>query len=238
MLSVFGMVVGGKIFHIITDFSCRESECSRLGTTTSPCFASFFFIINPLLSPHSLHIKTHPTTLYLMKMGKGMIFGLVLVVIFLTGKWVEAEVHHVVGGDRGWDPNTDLVSWSSGRVFRVGDQIWLTYSVAQGLVAELRSREEYEACDVSNPIKMYTDGLHTIPLEREGIRYFVSSETENCKNGLKLHVEVLPEDTRITNSSPTVAADGPTTPSGSARYGHNSMLMLAVIFGVIIGFAY
>ncbi|XP_027338890.1 mavicyanin-like [Abrus precatorius] len=174
-----------------------------------------------------------------MKMGKGVIFGVVVVVMCLCGKWVEAEMHHVVGGDRGWDPTSDLVSWSSGRVFRVGDQIWLTYSVAQGLVAELKSREEYEACDVSNPIKMYTEGLHTIPLERVGIRYFVSSEPENCKNGLKLPVEVQPKATRIINSSTlTDEAAGPAAPSGSARYGRNTMLMLTVIFCVIIGLAY
>ncbi|RDX68435.1 Uclacyanin 1, partial [Mucuna pruriens] len=159
-------------------------------------------------------------------MGKGMIFSVALMIICFGGKWVatEAEVHHVVGGDRGWDPTSDLVSWSSGRVFR-------------GLVAELKSREEYEACDVSNPIKMYTEGLHTIPLDSEGIRYFASSKPENCKNGLKLHVQVLPKDTRITNSSTlTVEAPAPTTPSsGTALYGHNTLLMLTLVFCVIIG---
>jgi len=58
-----------------------------------------------------------------MKMGKGMIFIVALVVICLGGKWVEAQVHHVVGADRGWDQTSDLVSWAAGRVFRVGDQI-------------------------------------------------------------------------------------------------------------------
>ena len=173
-------------------------------------------------------------------MGKGIVFIVALVAICLGGKWVEAQVHHVVGADRGWDQTSDLVSWSASRVFRVGDQIWLTYSVAQGLVAELKSREEYEACDVSNPIKMYTEGLHTIPLESEGMRYFVSSEPENCKNGLKLHIEVLPKaDERIIESSTlTDEAVAPTTPSGSARYGHNTMLMLTVILFVVIGLAY
>ncbi|TKY72222.1 Mavicyanin protein [Spatholobus suberectus] len=180
-----------------------------------------------------------------MEMGKGIIFSVALMVMCLGGKWVRAaQVHHVVGGDRGWDPTSDLVSWSSGRVFRVGDQIWLTYSVAEGLVAELKSREEYEACDVSNPIMMYTEGLHTIPLESEGIRYFVSSEPKNCKNGLKLHVEVLPKATPITNtktkfSTLPVEAAEPTSPSsGSVHYGHNTMLMLVVIFCVIISLAY
>lgn len=175
-------------------------------------------------------------------MGKGIVFIVALVAICLGGKWVEAQVHHVVGADRGWDQTSDLVSWSASRVFRVGDQIWLTYSVAQGLVAELKSREEYEACNVSNPINVYTEGLHTIPLESEGMRYFVSSEPENCKNGLKLHVEVLPKaDERITEPSTSTLTDeavAPTTPSGSPRYAHNTMLKLTVILFLIIGLAY
>ncbi|XWS19332.1 hypothetical protein CRYUN_Cryun31cG0006100 [Craigia yunnanensis] len=56
----------------------------------------------------------------------------------------------------------------------------------------LLSKDEYELCDVSNPVRMYTDGLDGIPLDGEGIRYFVSSRPESCKNGLKLHVDVMP----------------------------------------------
>ncbi|XP_057433278.1 mavicyanin-like [Lotus japonicus] len=173
---------------------------------------------------------------------RGMIvFAVVVAVAFsLGGKCVEAQVHHVVGADPGWDLASDLRAWSSGRVFRVGDQIWLTYSAAQGLVAEVKSKEEYEACDVSNPIKMYTDGLHTIPLEREGIRYFVSSEVENCNSGLKLHVEVLPKSkssspnpiTHTQYSTPTFLAAEPTSPSASARYAHNTILAFVLLFCV------
>lgn len=96
-----------------------------------------------------------------------------------------------------------------------------TYSAAQGGIAEVRSREEYEACDVSNPIRMYTDGLDNISLEAEGLRYFASSDTDKCKNGLRLHVEVLPEAEAQTESktpkveAAMVMADGPATPSGA-----------------------
>ncbi|XP_061340821.1 mavicyanin-like [Gastrolobium bilobum] len=172
---------------------------------------------------------------------QGMMMVVLVVMVISGTAQAQTHVHHVVGGDRGWDPTSDLVSWSSGRVFRVGDQIWFTYSVAQGLIAELKSREEYESCDVSNPIKMYTEGLHTIPLEREGIRYFVSSEPEHCKTGLKLHVEVLPKTAPARNTNyhtPTVEAAGPTTPSGSARYAHKTFLVLVVIFCVTVGLAY
>lgn len=177
-----------------------------------------------------------------MKMGKGIIFSVALVVLCLGGKGVAGQEQHVVGADRGWDPTSDLVSWSSGRLFRVGDQIWLTYSVAEGLVAEVESKEEYEACDVRNPIKMYTEGLHAIPLESEGMRYFVSSEAQNCKNGLKLHIEVLPKGQGIANKKYSTLSDfeaaAPTTPSAATRFGHSTVLLLTLMFCVIIGLAY
>ncbi|KAI9085305.1 hypothetical protein K1719_032682 [Acacia pycnantha] len=170
-----------------------------------------------------------------------VVLAIISVTLSLGGKPVGAQVRHVVGGDRGWDPSSDIASWSSGKTFRVGDEIWFTYSVAQGLVAELQSKEEYESCNVTNPIKMYTDGLHTIPLEKEGIIYFASSDIKNCKNGLKLHVDVLP---RAFESPPApttttvpkrVVADGPSSPSGSAHYGRTKTHHLRLVVKNDIG---
>ena len=54
---------------------------------------------------------------------KIVVFGLVFAAVGLEGKWAEAQVHHVVGGDRGWDVSYDIASWASGKTFRVGDKI-------------------------------------------------------------------------------------------------------------------
>jgi hypothetical protein len=59
-----------------------------------------------------------------MKMG-WIIVG--LVVVAMSMDVAGGEVHHVVGGDHGWDPNSDILSWSSGKVFRVGDQICMSF---------------------------------------------------------------------------------------------------------------
>ncbi|CAA3023950.1 mavicyanin-like [Olea europaea subsp. europaea] len=75
-------------------------------------------------------------------------------------------------------------------------RIRFTYSVPQENIVELQSLDEFESCDLSNPIKMYTDGLNQIPLETEGNRYFVIGNQENCDNGLKLHVDVKPSETQ------------------------------------------
>lgn len=120
-----------------------------------------------------------------------------------------------------------------------------TYSAAQGGIAEVRSREEYEACDVSNPIRMYSDGLDSIQLANEGLRYFASSDPASCKNGLKLHVEVKPlqpqpmahrttETPKTDASHPRVTefikADGPTTPSAGA---HLTGSLFLLVFGLL-----
>ncbi|KAL5988012.1 hypothetical protein ACLOJK_035775 [Asimina triloba] len=96
-----------------------------------------------------------------------------------------------------------------------------TYSAASEGVLELGSRDEYEVCDISNPIRMYTDGLNRVRLDTEGSRYFVSNRLESCKKGLKLHVDVQPEQVngeQVSAMPLTVQplADAPTTPSGSS----------------------
>jgi len=117
--------------------------------------------------------------------GFKALIALFVVAVAVGGKSVGGEVHHVVGSDP-----SDLGTWSTGRIFRVGDHIWFTYSAAHESMVELKSMEEYLSCDVSNPIKMYTD---KVSLVEDGIRYFASGNVDSCKQGLKLHVDVLPQ---------------------------------------------
>ena len=126
----------------------------------------------------------------------------------IGGKRVEAQVHHVVGGDSGWHPSSDIGSWAAGRNFRVGDHLWFGYVAAEDSVLELQTMEEYLSCDLANPIRMLTEGVNKISLEEEGIRLFASGNRENCKNGLKLQLNVRNET--------MAAATGP-TPSTSAH---------------------
>ncbi|CAI0374438.1 unnamed protein product [Linum tenue] len=165
----------------------------------------------------------------------GMMVAVVVAAASLYGS-ADGQMHHVVGGDRGWELATDLASWIDGRSFRVGDRIWFAYSAAEGGVYELGSKEEYYACDLANPIKMYTDGLNSVHLTGEGIRYFASGNTDSCKSGLKLHVDVLPQeesDQTVQSSTVSVSflAAGPTTPSGSGRFA-GSLLVAVAGFGL------
>ncbi|GFP85112.1 uclacyanin-3 [Phtheirospermum japonicum] len=55
---------------------------------------------------------------------------------------------------------------------------------------ELEGPDELDSCDLTNPIRMYTDPVTHVDLEKEGTRYFTSRNPESCKNGLKLPVSV------------------------------------------------
>ncbi|CAH9058958.1 unnamed protein product [Cuscuta europaea] len=136
-------------------------------------------------------------------------------VLVLVAIGVEAQEHYVVGGDRGWE-TSNFVHYnylsSSPRIFRVGDVIWFTYSAAQDNIVEVGSLEEYESCDLTNPIRMYTDGLNKISLDEEGIRYFTSGNIENCRNGLKLPVNVQPRDSKLAHS-PSMGGENAPTPA-------------------------
>ncbi|CAA7407909.1 unnamed protein product [Spirodela intermedia] len=100
---------------------------------------------------------------------------------------------HVVGGDRGWDVASDVAGWSTDKEFRVGESIWFSYSAGDESIVELGSKKEFDNCDLSNPIRLYTDGLNKVALEEEGPRFFTSGRPESCSGGLKLHVNVRPQ---------------------------------------------
>ncbi|KAL7603189.1 uclacyanin 1 [Lactuca sativa] len=133
-------------------------------------------------------------------------------------------VHHVLSGDRTSDMTTDVGSWSSGRIYRVGDHLLFRYLSPQDTIVELASIDEYYSCDLTNPIKMYTEHVNKVPLDKEGIRYFASSSYEKCKNGLKLPVHVNP---------PRDYPAAPPTPSSAPQL-HGIPALIVVFIGLIL----
>ncbi|XP_073155794.1 cucumber peeling cupredoxin-like [Henckelia pumila] len=115
---------------------------------------------------------------------------LLFLAVFGPGQLVSGQTHHVVGGEEGWSSASNISSWLSGRVFRVGDKLWFSLPATEGTIVELQSLEELSTCDLRNPIKMYADGSNHVTLDKEGTRYFSSGNLENCKNGMKLPVSV------------------------------------------------
>ncbi|KAL2932161.1 Uclacyanin 1 [Bienertia sinuspersici] len=152
-----------------------------------------------------------------------------------------AQAHHVVGDDRGWEVASDVASWAASRTFVVGDFLWFAYSTGleKDSVVELNTKHEFESCDLSNPIKMYTNGLDKITLEEEGIRYFASSNPVSCKKGLKLPVEIKPKSTAVIQSSSSSSkadlAQEPTAPSSSTRMCGSTLVIIGAIIFYYIG---
>ncbi|GLJ50248.1 hypothetical protein SUGI_1069710 [Cryptomeria japonica] len=69
--------------------------------------------------------------------------------------------------------------------------IGFSYASFEQSVLELKSREDFENCDVSNPIKLYDGGLDAVPLIEMGDTYFTSGNTKDCQRGMKVHINVL-----------------------------------------------
>ncbi|KAK4439412.1 hypothetical protein Salat_0276100 [Sesamum alatum] len=135
------------------------------------------------------------------------------VAVVLSGAGVSATTHHVVGGDGGWGPDFNVSSWLAGRVFRVGDKIWFKHSGAEEeSIVEVESPEEFQSCNLKNPIRMYTDRVSHVALEKEGVRYFTSANPESCLNGLKLPVAVVPPSEFDPPSSPGLGPFQPPEP--------------------------
>ncbi|XP_044951315.1 chemocyanin-like [Hordeum vulgare subsp. vulgare] len=120
----------------------------------------------------------------------------------VAGAAPAAAVHHVVGGDPGWHVASDVLAWSTGRLFTVGDTLWFAYEAAEDGVAEVAGEAEFEACEAGGAIRTYADGVSRVGLDGEGARYFLSADPEKCKGGLKLRVDV-----RATRPVPPRAED-------------------------------
>lgn len=114
------------------------------------------------------------------------------------------------------------------------------YAAAEERILELRSSDKLEACDLDDPIGMYTSGVDKVSLDEEGARYFASSTPEKCKNGLKLRVHVVPratndEHTRFAAMSAEAAAAGP-VPSASASVKAPQLSWIAFVIAVAMWF--
>ncbi|XBH64078.1 hypothetical protein VPH35_117926 [Triticum aestivum] len=134
-----------------------------------------------------------------------------------------AAVHHVVGGDPGWAVASDVLAWSAGRLFTVGDTLWFAYEAA-----EVAGEAEFEPCEAGDPIRTYTDGLSRVRvgLDDEGTRYFLSADPAKCKGGLKLRVDVRATVSVSPRSVDRAAAAAPAPPAPPASSGTQAVVPL------------
>ncbi|KAJ0515168.1 putative Phytocyanin domain, cupredoxin [Helianthus annuus] len=112
---------------------------------------------------------------------------------FALISFVSAITEYTVGDDMGWRipaaNETELYNvWASRRRFYVGDSLRFRYTYDSLVIVD---KFGFYHCDSSKAIRYYNEGDDVIVLYMPGCMYFTSGEAEECKQGLKMAVQVL-----------------------------------------------
>ncbi|KAL6972773.1 hypothetical protein U1Q18_026951 [Sarracenia purpurea var. burkii] len=78
--------------------------------------------------------------------------------------------------------------WAARNRFHVGDSLRFLYHNDSVLVVD---KWGYFHCNPSNPISTFKDGNSVVNLENAGPIYFISGDSDHCKNGQRLVIEVM-----------------------------------------------
>ncbi|KAK1388993.1 Uclacyanin 1 [Heracleum sosnowskyi] len=126
---------------------------------------------------------------------------------------VVATTTFTVGGPNGgWDTATNLQAWSSAQAFSVGDNLIFQYTPNHNVLEV--SKEDYDACQNSNPIQVYPNGATPISLTSPGSRYFICGAPAHCSLGMKIEVVTLAASAPLPDLSPDITTK-PSDPSTS-----------------------
>ncbi|MCO5547680.1 hypothetical protein L7F22_001131 [Adiantum nelumboides] len=102
-------------------------------------------------------------------------------------------VQHQVGGSPGWSlpsmANVNYTIWASQQKFVVGDSLYFNYSSQYHNVLQV-TEANYDACNASQPIRMWDDGATVIPLNMTGTFYYICGIPGHCEQGQKVAVTV------------------------------------------------
>ncbi|RZR73568.1 hypothetical protein BHM03_00025733 [Ensete ventricosum] len=97
-----------------------------------------------------------------------------------------------VGGRDGWvsNPSETYDSWAGRNRFQVNDTLVFRYSNGTDSVLVV-TKQDYDGCNVSNPIQKLEGGDSMFNLDRSGPFFFISGVPDNCRKGQKMVVVVL-----------------------------------------------
>ncbi|KAH7651374.1 Cupredoxins domain-containing protein [Dioscorea alata] len=108
-----------------------------------------------------------------------------------------------VGGKDGWvlNPHESYSQWSGRNRFQVHDKLVFKYKKEEDSVLVV-SKEDYDKCNVSNPIKKFDDGNSVFEFDKTGPFFFISGASGKCNQNQKLSVIVLSLKTKKPSTSP------------------------------------
>ncbi|QCD87730.1 Cupredoxin [Vigna unguiculata] len=187
----------------------------------------------------------------------GLLFSMIptLLLVASSSPRFQAEARQYdVGGRDGWvaKPSEDYNHWAQRNRFQVNDTLHFKYNKGIDSVVVVK-KEDFDSCNINNPIQKMDDGDSIFPLSHSGLFYFVSGNLDNCKIGQKLIVLVMAvrQPHPVTAPPPTttlppqtVPATGLTSPapppsekSGSGRVGVGFGVLVGFVLGGFIGLA-
>ncbi|XP_039115642.1 early nodulin-like protein 2 [Dioscorea cayenensis subsp. rotundata] len=124
-----------------------------------------------------------------------------------------------VGGKDGWilNPHESYSQWSGRNRFQVHDKLVFKYKKEEDSVLVV-SKEDYDKCNVSNPIKKFDDGNSVFEFDKTGPFFFISGASGKCNQGQKLSVIVLSLKTKkpSTSPAPSPTSSVPSPPPSSS----------------------
>ncbi|RLN32928.1 stellacyanin-like [Panicum miliaceum] len=112
-----------------------------------------------------------------------------VVVVLAAAPALAADL--VVGDDKGWDLEVDYDAWVDGNQFFVGDTLVFRYTEGNHSVVEATAAG-FAACSDANSLARWSSGDDRVPLSASGQRWFFSGVGEDCVQGMRFNVTVLP----------------------------------------------
>ncbi|CAI8609875.1 unnamed protein product [Vicia faba] len=136
-----------------------------------------------------------------------MDFKTPLFLLFVLGS-TSQTLKFDIGGTAGWSlkPSENYNEWSGRNSFQVNDVLVFKYKKGSDSVLEV-TKEAYDKCNKTNPIKKLEDGNTEFTLDRSGPFYFIIGTDQNCEKGQKLNLVVISP----RGHTPSSAAPSPST---------------------------
>ncbi|XP_062188937.1 blue copper protein 1a-like [Phragmites australis] len=106
----------------------------------------------------------------------------------------------LVGDDKGWAPNVDYDKWVHGNEFIVGNTLVFKYAKGQHTVVEA-TPSNFAACSQANSLRLWSSGEDRVALTTSGQRWFFCGVGDDCAQGMRFNVTVLPA-VKLSSSSP------------------------------------
>ncbi|GAV57773.1 Cu_bind_like domain-containing protein, partial [Cephalotus follicularis] len=73
--------------------------------------------------------------------------------------------------------------------FHVGDTIFFEYNKQHQNVMRVK-HQQFDSCNTTSPITIYTSSYDKITLNRSGHYYFICGFPQHCDNGQKVNIKV------------------------------------------------